>query len=187
MRWVVTRILVLKPIRFQSMRRVELQSRIAPATVSKWMEDPRLFRPVVSGTRGIGDGTLRNTLALRDVSYVIEAYPLVYRRTAEDTPVKYAAMFNRRVRKGKSFQRPSLGLREFPASFELAEDGITPIESSCPLGRMLYDIVFREDGCDNRAIFFEAALLRGCLDTHPLRAIPDAKIRKELLACSYSH
>ena len=52
MRWVVTRILVLKPVRFQSIRRNELQSKIAPGAVRKWMGDPGSYRPLRLGPGG---------------------------------------------------------------------------------------------------------------------------------------
>lgn len=184
MRWVVTSISVLKPIRFQSIRRNELQSKISPGTVSKWMTDPTSYAPLEAGAGEDTDCTPRNTLALRDVAYVIEAFPLVYAPTAEDTPVKYVAMFNRRVEKGQCFHRPALGCREFAAVFEPTGESDTPIAESVAIGRMVYDIIFRNEGSDNRAIFFEAELKRGVLDTHPERAIPDEGLRKELLECS---
>jgi len=184
MRWIVTRILVLKPIRFQALRRNELQSKIAPASVRKWMSDPASFEPQLAGA-GSDDATQRNTLALRDVGYVIEAYPHVYEPTVEDTAVKYRAMFNRRVEKGQCFQRPALGCREFAATFEAPSPSDTPIGDTIPIGRMLYDIIFR-DGA-NRAVFFEAGLEAGALDTRPERAIPKERLREELLACSSRH
>jgi len=184
MRWIITRILVLKPVRFQAIRRNELQSKIAPSTVKKWMSDPISYQPLAAGAGEDTEGTPRNTLALRDVSYIIEAFPHVYQPTAEDTPIKYVAIFNRRVEKGQCFHRPALGCREFAATFELPASSETPTTDSIPIGRMLYDIMFRNGGKSNRAIFFEAALENGILDTHPDRAIPDETIRKELLACS---
>jgi CRISPR-associated protein Cas5d len=187
MRWVVTRILVLKPVRFQSIRRNELQSKIAPGAVRKWMSDPGSYRPLAAGAGEDTDGTPRNTLALRDVSYIIEAFPHVYQPTAEDTPIKYMAMFNRRVEKGQCFHRPALGCREFAATFELPNESEKPVPDTIPIGRMLYDIIFRNSGQDNRAIFFEAVLQSGVLDAHPDRVIPDEAIRKELLACSSRH
>jgi CRISPR-associated protein Cas5d len=176
-------ILVLKPVRFQSIRRNELQSKIAPGSVRKWMSDPDSYQPLAAGAGEDTDGTPRNTLALRDVSYIIEAFPHVYQPTVEDTPTKYMAMFNRRVEKGQCFHRPALGCREFAASFELPDES-QPIPDSIPIGLMLYDIIFRDRGENNRAIFFQAAIENGVLDTHPDHAIPDEGIRKELLACS---
>ena len=185
MRWVIHRILVLKPIRHQSIRRMELRSRVSPITVSKWMRRPAWFQPLFSGAGEHGDGTLRNTLALRNVSYVIEAHPHVYSDSAQDTRAKYAAMLERRVRKGQCFTRPYLGMREFAGTFQPPDEADQPIEQSVSMGTMLYDIMFGDGGRPNRAIFFTATLDRGCLDTHPVRAIPNESIRKELLACTY--
>lgn len=183
MRWIVTRILVLKPIRFQSLRRNELQSKLSPNSVRSWMSDSTLYQPQSAGA-GSGDGTPRNTLALRDVAYIIEAFPHVFEPNAEDTPVKYMAMFNRRVEKGQCFHRPALGCREFAADFRAPDESETTIPDSVPIGLMLYDVIFRRGGAGNRAVFFHAALENGVLDTNPDRAIPDEKLRQEVLACS---
>lgn len=182
MRWVVTRIAVLKPVVFQALRRNEVQSKIAPAAVKKWMADPSAFEPMVAGA-GSAEVTQRNTLALRDVSYIIEAYPHVFEPTAENTPVKYMAMFNRRVEKGQCFQRPALGLREFAADFDLPADSDQPAGITMALGKMLYDIIFRKNG--NRAIFFDAEIKDGVLETDPDVVISDTELRKDMLSCSY--
>jgi len=81
------------------------------------------------------DRTQRNTLALRDVEYVIEANmnltplaglprrkPVDGEDYGEDTLVKYLAMFQRRAEKGQCFNQPCFGCREFPAYFELADE-----------------------------------------------------------------
>lgn len=184
MRWIVRRILVLKPIRFVSFRRNELQSKIAPRTVSKWMDDPETFEPQPAGA-GSEDATPRNTLALRDVAYVIEAEPHVFEPNGEDTPAKYLAMFNRRVKKGQCFQRPYLGCREFVCDFEPPGPDERPIGETRDLGLMLYDIVFRENGKGNRPLFFHAHLEDGVLNTAPDAVIEDAAERQEVLACSF--
>jgi CRISPR-associated protein Cas5d len=182
MRWVPTKISVLKPILFHALKRNEVQSKISPASIKKWMADPSAFTPMVAGA-GTDEGTQRNTLALKDVAYVIEAYPHVFEPTAENTPVKYMAMFNRRVEKGQCFHRPSLGLREFAADFAPVTDQDLPIDLTMPVGKMLYDIVFRKDG--NRALFFDAELKNGILSTDPEIALSDPNLRKDLLTCSY--
>jgi CRISPR-associated protein Cas5d len=183
-RWVVTRISVLRPIAFQAIRRNELQGKIAPRSVARWMADPATFEPQAAGA-GTEDATPRNTLALRDVAYIIEAYPHVYAPNAEDTPVKYIAMLNRRVEKGQCFHRPALGCREFAASFEHPGVEDRPIAESRELGWMLYDIVFRDGGSANRPIFFKAALQAGVLATDPALVLKDAAQQEEVLACSY--
>jgi CRISPR-associated protein Cas5d len=93
-------------------------------------------------------------------------------------------MFNRRVDKGQCFHQPALGCREFACRFELTDNTEKPVADTIQIGWMLYDIIFRDGGEGNRAIFFEAALANGVLDSHPDRAIPDESARKELLACS---
>ena len=186
MRWVVTSIAVLKPIRFHSFRRNELQSKLAPSSVSGWMKDPSTYQPQPAGA-GTEDATPRNTLALRNVSYIIEAYPHVYNETAEDTPVKYMAMLNRRVEKGQCFQRPYMGCREFAAYFEAPAATDKPIPVSMDLGYLLYDIHFREDGKSNQPVFFQAKLVDGVLQTDPDIVLPDAKTREEVIKCSYKH
>jgi CRISPR-associated protein Cas5d len=186
MRWVVIRIAVLKPIQFYAARRNELQSKIAPGSVRQWMKNPTEYTPQLAGA-GASDATPRNSLLLQNVSYVIEAYPHVYAPNAEDTPTKYMAMFNRRLEKGQSWQMPYLGCREFAARCEKPCPEDHPVPVTLPLGLMLYDIIFDPIGGRNRAVFFDARLENGIMDTHPERAIPDAQLRKELLECSLRH
>ena len=141
-------------------------------------------RPMVAGA-GSDEVTQRNTLALKNVAYTIEAYPMVFKPTADNHPVKYVAMFNRRVEKGQCFSRPALGCREFAAHFEPVGAEDLPLDSVNVEMGMLYDIVFRSEG--NRAVFFDARVRNGVLDTRPGEAIADARVREEVLACSYRH
>ncbi|MFN0167512.1 MAG: type I-C CRISPR-associated protein Cas5c [Bryobacteraceae bacterium] len=182
MRWVVTAVTVLRPILFQALRRNEVQSKISPGSVKKWMANPESFAPMVAGA-GSEEVTQRSTLALRKPAYIIEAYPHVYEGGGENTPTKYVSMLNRRVEKGQCFHRPALGCREFAAQFEPPgpEDQAQPV--NVPLGMMLYDVIFRAEG--NRAVFFRAELKNGVLDTDPERVIADETLRKEVMACSY--
>jgi CRISPR-associated protein Cas5d len=183
MRWVVTRIEVLRPVVFQALRRNEVQSKASPDELRRWMEDPGGFRPMVAGA-GSDEVTQRSTLALRDVAYVIEAYPHVFHPNDDNHPTKYISMFNRRVEKGQCFHRPSLGCREFAAEFEPVAEQDQPLSSlNIDVGLMLYDVMFRNDG--NRAVFFQARIQEGVLDTRPENAFPDESLRKEVLACSY--
>ena len=185
MRWVVTGIGILKPIRFQALRRNEVQSKVSVPSVKKWMHDATTFEPHVAGA-GSSDVTQRNTLALRNVAYVIEAYPHVFTPTAENHPTKYMAMFNRRVERGQCFHRPALGCREFAADFEPVAATDVPLdELNIDMGRMLYDIIFRPGA--NRPVFFQAEVRNGVLDTRPDLAIPDLSLRQEVLACSSKH
>jgi CRISPR-associated protein Cas5d len=182
MRWVVTAIAVLQPIVFQALRRNEVQSKVSPGNVKKWMANPETFTPMVAGA-GSDEVTQRSTLALRKPAYVIEAYPLVYSPSEENSPTKYVAMLNRRVERGQCFHRPALGCREFAAQFEPPTPEDKPEPVNIPLGMMLYDVIFRPEG--NRAVFFQADIKDGVLDTDPEHVIEDESLRKEVMACSY--
>lgn len=186
MRWIIRRITVLKPIRYIGFRRNEVQSKIPPGSIKKWMSDPSSFIPQVAGA-GTEDVTQRNTLALRDVAYLIEAEPRVFSKAPEDSPTKYMAMFNRRVENGQCHTQPCFGCREFPACFETADPGDKPIEEDLNLGLMLYDVAYDPSGSNHRPIFFHANLTNGVLDTHPDRVLPDPVQREEVLKCSYRH
>jgi CRISPR-associated protein Cas5d len=183
MRWIVTSITVLKPIRLMSVLRNEVQSKIAPGAVKKWMHDSSTFEPLVAGAGNGTDGTPRNTTLLRDVAYWIDAYPHVFDGSGDNTPMKYVEMMRRRVEKGQCFQRPYLGCREFAAEFGPAREDDKPIPDSMEIGRMLYDIAFLSGG--NRAAFFEARLENGVMETRPETTLADEARRQEVLACSY--
>ena len=183
MRWVVTSISLLKPIRYISIRRNEVQSKLSPGSVKRWMSDPSVYQPLVAGAGANTEGTPRNTLMLRDVAYVIEAYPLIFDRGSDNTPQKYCAMLMRRAEKGQCFQQPALGCREFAARFEPASERDAPLPISADLGLMLYDIVFRADG--NSPVFFNARLENGILNTRPEAVLNDTAQRHEVLQCSY--
>jgi CRISPR-associated protein Cas5d len=183
MRWVVTSIALLKPIKFVSIRRNELQSKLSPVSVKRWMRDPATYEPQIGGAGAGTDGTPRNSLLLRDVAYLIEAHPMVFDKSGDNLPQKYASMLLRRAEKGQCYQQPALGCREFAARFEPASSADIPLPINEDLGRMLYDIVFRSDG--NRPVFFPARLENGVMNTNPETVLADAAQRAEVLQCSY--
>jgi CRISPR-associated protein Cas5d len=202
MTWHVRRITVLAPrgrppdasrppYELVGIRRNEIQGKIAPSTVEGWMTGKSDFKPYYvdsAGREGVGgqNRTQRNTLALRDVCYLIHATPLLTARANQprekppvddesdgpDTVAKYVAMFQRRVEKGQCFHRPYLGCREFACDFAPAEGSERPVAWGADpeverLGLMLYDIRFQPSG---RQIpgFFQAIVRNGVMhcDTH---------------------
>jgi CRISPR-associated protein Cas5d len=165
-RWVVDRIHVLKPIRFQSFRRNEIGAKIGSVTAERAMRS--------GTTAGLGlvvedHRQQRAATLLVDVAYVIEAhFEPTPRAGADDTPAKHLSMFNRRAAGGQCFHRPCLGTREFPADFALIAEGAPLPACALPaeqrdrdLGWMLHDIDF-EHG--NTSRFFRARLADGILD-----------------------
>lgn len=167
-RWVVDSIQVLKPIRFESIRRNEVGGKLSAASVGKAIKAGRTDT-LVSYVEE--DRQQRATTLLRDVAYVIGAhFELTDKAGAEDNIGKHLDIFNRRARKGQCFQAPCLGTREFPASFELLEDGketFTPHESlrgERDLGWMLHDIDFADD---MTPYFFRARMVDGLIAVPP--------------------
>lgn len=135
-RWKVTQIDVLSPIKWESVRRNEVGSVMSPRTNGLFIEDQRQQRA---------------GLLLRDVAYTIHAhFEMTDKAGAEDTVVKFKEMFIRRSEKGQCFHRPYLGCREFAAEFEIFSNGKPlpePIPETHDLGWMLYDI--QHDSADN--------------------------------------
>lgn len=193
--WVVRGISVLRPVRFASIRRNEIQDTVPVGSVNRWMSDPTAYKAYYADSSGrespYGEHRVqRHTLALRDVAYVITAEPRLtdkahlpnVKRLDADEPdgpntvEKYLQMFRRRVRKGQCFQQPYLGLREFAANFESPTDEdlpdmSDPILNADPyqLGRVFYDFDYRKDGL-RFPLFAPAALRRGFLNVDEMRA-----------------
>lgn len=169
-RWEVTRIEVLAPIQWTSIRRNEVGAVATPRTKSIYIEDKR---------------QQRSSLLLRDVRYRIHAklifIPPRNRKDEkqlvrdDENPEKYNAMFERRARKGQCFNQPYLGTREFAASFRLVEEGetelVAPIPETRDLGLMHYDMDF-SDPKNVLPMYFRANMQQGVIDVPPLNS-PD--------------
>jgi CRISPR-associated protein Cas5d len=135
---------VLKPLRFESIRRNEVGSKASAVLGERAMRPGRLegLRLLVEEDR-----QQRAATVLRDVAYVIEAsFTLTARAGPEDNPGKHLDCFSRRARRGQCFHQPCLGGREFPASFALIEPGErlpepdAALNGVCDVGWMLLDI-----------------------------------------------
>jgi len=174
-RWQIKKIEVLAPIRWISVRRNEVGSVSSPRKEAIFIEDDRQQRA---------------GLLLRDVKYRLFAEfeyippdkrgkvhnPIPeFLTDAEETretpkdesPAKYAAMFERRAKKGQCFNRPYLGCREFSADFKLVDpqtEPAVPIPETRDLGWMLYDLDF-SDPADTKPLFFNARLVNGVVNT----------------------
>jgi CRISPR-associated protein Cas5d len=125
---------VLKPIRFQSIRRNEVGHKAPVASIRKAMN---------SGD--IGDLALvaedrhqRAATVLVDVAYGIRArFEQTAKAGPDDNEGKHLDSFNRRARKGQCFHQPCLGTREFPANFRLVEPAeISPDHQRNPRPRV---------------------------------------------------
>jgi CRISPR-associated protein Cas5d len=172
-RWVIDRIHVLEPVRFESIRRNEVASKVSARNVGGAMgkgSTAGLYLLVDEGK----ERQQRAATVLRKVAYVIEAhFELTDKATVEDNEGKHLDIFNRRARKGQCFHHPYLGNREFPAQFALIEEGDWPVsnlgehEKERDLGWMLHDIDFNGD---NAPRFFRAMMQAGVIRVPPFDA-----------------
>jgi CRISPR-associated protein Cas5d len=173
-RWHITKIEVLNPIKWVSVRRNEVG---AVAIVGK----DGIFADDASVRQQ------RAGLFLRDVAYRIHAhfelrdpgfhksnYPHLSKRKVnqgeddlESQPnnnaAKFMSMFERRAEKGQCVNQPYLGCREFAADFRRVALPATqplPIAETRDLGWMLYDLDY-DDSADPKPLFFRARMENG--------------------------
>ena len=161
-RWVIEAIHVLKPIRFQSIRRNEVGKKAPAGNIREAMNAGSIanLSLIVEDER-----QQRAATVLADVAYVIAAhFELTEKAGADDNEGKHIDTFNRRARRGQCFHQPCLGTREFAARFELIEDGAAlpqAISETRDLGFMLYDIDHAAPG--RPSLFFRAQLENGVM------------------------
>lgn len=173
MRWQVTKIEVLNPIQWTSVRRNEVGATASIKSSGIYIEDKR---------------QQKNSLFLKDVRYRLWA-KLVYipvnerpdeafakhKPGADENPMKYYQMFERRASQGQCFTQPYFGNREFSASFHLVDpdkEKLTPALSaehggSRSLGIMLYDMDFTNPK-DIQPMFYRAEMKNGVIDVPPI-------------------
>ena len=166
LQWTVQQIDVLKPIRWQSLRRNEVGSKIPAQNVATAMK------------KGVGNLALyieddrqqRAGLFLRDVAYVLHAsLSLTERAGPADNLTKFAAMFKRRLESGQCHHMPVFGCREFPAYFASPSGTEAPIAESRDLGWMLHDLDFTT-GASPEPRFFRAEMQAGIIEVPEFRA-----------------
>ncbi len=160
LRWRITRIEVLNPIRWIALRRNEVGAVASVGAVKSAIKQGR-------GNLGLfveDERQQRAGLFLRDVRYRLHAGLDV---TIDESPIKYQEMFQRRARKGQCFNQPYLGCREFSAHFRLIADPDGEPDRPIPeedreLGYMLYDLDFA-DPANPVPRFFRARLNQGVM------------------------
>lgn len=184
-RWHVTKIEVLKPIKWISVRRNEVGAVASTRNVESAMS---------SGSGALGlyvedERQQRAGLFLRDVAYRIHAHfelraPSVHithfphlskspvnrgeddlLALSDNNLAKFMSMFERRASRGQCVNQPYLGCREFACAFRLAEDMKAepkPISETKDLGWMLYDLDY-SNPADPKPRFFRAELKHGVM------------------------
>lgn len=148
-RWRITKIEVLSPIRWTSVRRNEVSAVASPRSGGIFVEDVRQQRA---------------GLILRDVRYRLWAE---FDMVSSEDPAKYAAMFDRRATNGQLFMHPYLGCREFSCrEIRLVKnpelESTNPISETRDLGFMLYDMDY-SDGKDIKPMFYRPKMVDGVI------------------------
>lgn len=168
-RWVITRIEVLNPIKWTNIRRNEVGALAGKVPI--YIEDKR---------------QQKNALILKDVRYRIWAHmefiPVKNRKgkqkgeSENESPGKYLAMFERRASKGQCFTTPYLGCREFTANFRLvnskAEVLTPPLKEDRDFQYMLYDMDFAHNEKCPDPIFYRAIMNHGVINI----PLPDSNL-----------
>ena len=185
--WRITKIEVLNPIRWTSVRRNEVSAVASPRSEGIFVDDPHVRQQ-------------RAGLILRDVRYRLwaefdfippdmrspsinpapewlsdrdenELYHQAETRS-DEKEAKYAAMFDRRATKGQYFVHPYLGCREFSCrEIRLVKqpesESAKPIQETRDLGFMLYDMDY-SDPKDIKAMFYRPKMVDGVIKVpHP--------------------
>lgn len=156
-RWVIDEIQVCSPIKFENIRRNEVNSKASPGKSCIAASDDRAQRA---------------SMILKNVRYVVTAhFEMTNEAKERDNEGKFAEMVKRRLKNGQYYHKPCLGVREFPAEIRLIEkdeDSPKPIPESRSLGLMLYDIDFVKDSkgvvTAFNPIYFMADMKNGVVD-----------------------
>lgn len=183
--WRITKIEVLNPIRWTTIRRNEVDKKATPKSDGIFIEEDRQqraglilrdvryrlwaefdFIPPEKRSKSINPSPAWLTDAEEQALYEqSEVRP-------DEKPAKYAAMFERRVLKGQYFMHPYLGCREFSCK-EIRliknpeQEETQPILESRDLGFMLYDMNF-SNLKDIKPMFFRAKMVNGVVQVpHP--------------------
>lgn len=155
--WFIRRIIVLKPIKFTSLKRNEIKKKQGAKPIDITNMDNRVQR---------------NSIVLTDVGYIIEASvyvdeTLIGKSKGSNNPLsvkKYREMFERRVKKGQCWHQPCLGTREFAADFSMPNDNDIPLDITYPIGSMLYDMYYDDRGNASPVFFYDVAIVNGILE-----------------------
>lgn len=171
MLWVIDKIYVKNPIRFTSVRRNEVKSKVPKSKALQAYNGAK--EPFYISTKE--DIVQRASILLCDVSYVIEAhFEMTDQANASDNPGKFKDIIMRRLRRGECYHMPYFGCREFPAHFCLCEEEkiqtfYDAVEEK-DLGFMLFDMDY-SDKENIQPMFFRAIMKKGVLNLRDCEVI----------------
>lgn len=151
--WQICRIEVLNPIQYISFKRNEVKAKVSNFPI--FTDEER---------------TQRQTTALKDVRYRITA-KIIPRKDFENSSEQLYEQAMRRIRYGKCFMQPVLGMREFVAYFEESDGLRNPINDSLDIGLMVYDVFDLHDYSVSKKAKPKMSLFHAVMD-HGIIEIP---------------
>lgn len=143
--WQVNRIEVLNPIRYISFKRNEVKCTVTS-------------KPIFTDE----ERTQRQTVALQDVRYRISA-SIVPQPAFRGKETQLYEQALRRIRGGKCYFQPALGLREFVCYFEESDGMRQPIRQSLDMGMMVYDLFGPEDIVVSKKVNIQMSLFHAIM------------------------
>lgn len=167
--WVIDKIHVLNPVRFDSVRRNEVGGKISGSAIKSAMRGAVVDLHQYASE----DRVQRAAMVLRNVAYVIEAHFEMTTVAGEsDSPEKHYNIFLRRARDGQCHMQPYMGCREFPAAFQLVETEIptSKLTGEQDMGWMLHDIDFSNN---MQPVFFRPTMKNGIMDCRLEKVVPE--------------
>ena len=166
MRWQVTKIEVLNPIKWTTIRRNEVGAVVNSSMKPIYIDDGKTRQQ-------------KNSLLLQDVRYRIYAKLIFipvkdrlkeafakHQPSNDENPMKYYQMFERRALQGQCFTQPYLGCREFAANWKYIDNTDylePPLFEDRDLGIMLYDMDFEGNAQKPDAMFYRARMKQGVI------------------------
>ena len=182
-RWRIAKIEVLSPVRWTNIRRNEVSQTASPRSSGIFIEDARqqraglILRDVKYRLHGEFDfipPEKRSKALNPGPEWLVDAEESAELQKpdvrSDETEAKYAAMFERRARKGQHFHHPYLGCREFAADVRLvdpAKEPAIPIPKDEDFGWILFDLDF-SDPANIKPVFFRPQMKQGVIAVpHP--------------------
>lgn len=160
-RWRITKIEVLKPIKWISVRRNEVGAVVSTRNAESAAHSGK-------GNLGLNieaERKQRAGLFLRNVAYLLYAdLELLANAGENNTLPKFMDMFERRAKAGQCINQPYLGTREFACDFELIDEGNKkmPINETREFGWMLHDMDFSKPS-EPQPQFYRVSMVNGAI------------------------
>lgn len=156
--WIISKINVLKPIKWIGFGTNEIDQCIRGCDVNKILSDDYQGDVMVTDQRRLQF----HNLILKDVSYVIHAYVGLlpeYRKCPQLSEQDHKQEYQKRIRNGQCRFTPWLGQRDYIAYFDESTPCDAPADINEPLGMLPLEII--EKNGEVTPVFFNASLRKG--------------------------